>query len=89
MDTPSDMITCLLEIQQQLTPHVVPLMMDVFGSHIIRSLLFIFAGKPVEEEASTQTSNKGGIRSKRSAQFSNHHIREETKVIVRVALYHL
>ncbi|KAI8058172.1 armadillo-type protein [Syncephalis plumigaleata] len=79
MDSPSDMMTCLLEIQQQLTPHVVPLMMDVFGSHIIRSLLFIFTGKPMEDEATTQTSNKGGIRSKRSAQFSTHHIKEGTK----------
>ncbi|KAI9599477.1 armadillo-type protein [Syncephalis fuscata] len=74
----SEMATCLLDILKQLSPHLVPLTMDVFGSHVIRSLFYILAGKPIVDDTANNTApnsnNHGGLRSKRSAQFSTHHI---------------
>ncbi|RKP06773.1 armadillo-type protein [Thamnocephalis sphaerospora] len=71
----SEMATCVLDLMRDLKPHLIPMMYDVFSSHVVRSTLYVLAGRPIEDDQ----RGRNALRSKRSAQFSSHNVAEVAK----------
>ncbi|KAJ2367132.1 Nucleolar protein 9 [Coemansia sp. RSA 2610] len=55
----------ILELVDTLTPHWSFLMANEYASHILRVLLLVLSGKPIEDQANP----KNAIKSKRSAKY--------------------
>ncbi|KAJ2368725.1 Nucleolar protein 9 [Coemansia sp. RSA 2607] len=56
----------VLEIAKTMTAHWTYLMADEFASHVLRVLLLVMSGRPIED----QTNPKGAVKSKRSAKYA-------------------